>query len=1333
MASPSLAPGMVVGGQFEIEQQAGVGGMSVVFRARDLHSGQPVALKLLSTSAPGSHDIERMLREARILSELRHPGVVAYVAHGRLAPDQIYLVMEWLEGEDLEAHLRTRQHPQLGLAETVTLARAVAEVLATVHQRGIVHRDIKPSNLFLRGGEVERVTLLDFGIARAGLGPAQVTRSGDVIGTLSYLPPEQARGERNVRASADIYAFGCVLFECLTGVPLFEGESAAAVLAQILSDEPPRLRQVRPDLPEVLEALLVRMLARDPEQRLPDGRALQEALAALPLFVTADAAPRVAPTQGLATAEQRLVSVILALPREPEPAAARQVEPFLAELLGPYGAQVAPGAEGALVVTLGVVPLGGMPLGQEGDAATDQAIRAGRCACLLREHLPEARIALVTGKALVSEEERTVATVVERAMRLLRAGGAPVEGGLAEPVIWVDELTAGLLDSRFVVRQAGPAGFVIVGERGQLDETRLLLGRPTPCVGRDQELHILNMSFDLCKDEGRAQAVLVVSPPGMGKSRLRHELLRRLRARGEAVEVLLGRGDPIQGRAACALLGQMLRQWCGVEEVRTPEARRERLAARVGRHVPEELRSRVTVFIGELCGVPFPNEQSPWIQAARREPRMMSDRQAEALVALLRAECSHQPVLLVLEDLHWSDASTMRFIDVALRELTDCPLMVLALARPEIKEQFPQLWEGRSVQELRLPALSRKASERLVREVLGANVSTETLAQITAQAAGNALFLEELIRTVAAPGTGREPGATPGAMTGPEGGALPETVLAILQARFLRMAPGARRLLRAASLLGDTFWRGGLIALLGEERKTKEVDRWLDILVQEEMVTRHLESRFPGEVEYSFRHALVREAIYGLLTAEDRQVGHRMVAEFLERMGEQAPMLLAEHYRRGHVLGRAASYYAQAAGQALDSHDYAEALHRVELGLECGPSGELLGFLRGTQAWGYVWSRDFERACAAALDGLSLLPPGGMHWYRVASALFAVASLLGRPELIYERLEQFEQVEPHAGSERAFITLAMMAIFTLSLRGLRDSAGRFLRQMEEMRRRLGDAEARTRGFVQVGTVWYHLVLGGEPWRYWNAAWEGVVEFTIAGDLPYVGMMQGHLGLGYALLGDHERSRMVLREAQGLLARFKEDLLLVTLQVQFALALVETGQAACLDEAGALARDAIAKSPQGNFWRSFAHHALASALAAAGALDEAEEEAQRALALLSPWPAGRMPVHALLCRIQLQQGRIEEAHAHGEAGLALLGELGGMGWMDGKLRLAASEAREAAGDHEGACRVLAVACRELERRAGAISDVPMRERFLRQIPEHARLWQLAAAWGVVAGA
>src|SRR5260221_5572751 len=219
--------GEVLAGRFVSERPAGSGGMGSVFLATDSDGGCVVAVKVMDDAA----DVERFRREVRVLSEMSHPAIVRYVTHGRSETGEHFLVMEWLEGEDLAQRLAKGG---LTVEESIAVLQRAAAGLAAAHARGVVHRDVKPSNLLLVDGDARRTKVLDFGIARQTAQTQTVTQSGTLLGTVGYMAPEQARGEPFIDARADVFALGCVLFEGLTGRPAFIGRHAVAVLGKVL-------------------------------------------------------------------------------------------------------------------------------------------------------------------------------------------------------------------------------------------------------------------------------------------------------------------------------------------------------------------------------------------------------------------------------------------------------------------------------------------------------------------------------------------------------------------------------------------------------------------------------------------------------------------------------------------------------------------------------------------------------------------------------------------------------------------------------------------------------------------------------------------------------------------------------------------------------------------------------------------------------------------------------------------------------------------------------------------------------------------------------------------
>ncbi len=263
--------GDILDGRFELGRVAASGGMGVVFRGVDRQTGGLVAVKTLRDT----DGAERFRREVQVLSGLRHPGIVAYLGHGTAA-GELYLVMEWLEGEDLGTRLAG---VDVSVEEAVSVALQIASALAAAHAQGIVHRDIKPSNVFLADFRLDRLKLLDYGIARHG-GASTLTELGTVLGTPAYMSPEQARGDRDIDARADVYALGALLFRCLTGNPPFEADGREALLAAVVHRPAPRLRDLA-RVPRALDDLVGRMLEKDPRRRPADGNAVLAELSAV--------------------------------------------------------------------------------------------------------------------------------------------------------------------------------------------------------------------------------------------------------------------------------------------------------------------------------------------------------------------------------------------------------------------------------------------------------------------------------------------------------------------------------------------------------------------------------------------------------------------------------------------------------------------------------------------------------------------------------------------------------------------------------------------------------------------------------------------------------------------------------------------------------------------------------------------------------------------------------------------------------------------------------------------------------------------------------------------
>lgn len=268
-------------GAYTIEREIGRGGMATVYEAVHAELGRRVAIKVLNeATADRPVAMARLTREARLVARLNHPHIVTAIDFGRWE-GRPYLVMERLTGSTLAAHRNERG--RLPLAELIEIFLPLASAVAAAHANGIVHRDLKPSNVMLarRGGSSFHPTVLDFGISSGDDGQdADLTSTGAIIGTVSYLAPEQARGARYATAQSDQYALGVMLYECATGELPFRGEGSYETLHAIVTSDVRPPSEVVPALPCELDEVVARAMHRDPARRYPSVRALGRALLA---------------------------------------------------------------------------------------------------------------------------------------------------------------------------------------------------------------------------------------------------------------------------------------------------------------------------------------------------------------------------------------------------------------------------------------------------------------------------------------------------------------------------------------------------------------------------------------------------------------------------------------------------------------------------------------------------------------------------------------------------------------------------------------------------------------------------------------------------------------------------------------------------------------------------------------------------------------------------------------------------------------------------------------------------------------------------------------------
>jgi serine/threonine protein kinase len=1266
-----------VPGRFEVLEPVGHGGTAAVYRARDLESGDEVALKILRGLS--ELDAKRLDREAAALGALTHDGIVGYIDHGRTEGGALYLAMEWIDGPALSKVLRRQR---LGIDEVAQLGRAIALALAAAHARGVVHRDLKPQNVILADGAVERPKLVDFGLAKAWNNAAAttLTQTGLIIGTPAYMAPEQARGSADVDARVDAFALGCVLYECLTGTAPFVAAHVWATLAKVLFDDPIDVRDVRAETPPELAELVISLLAKDPTRR-PSVVDAAQALSDLTLSRPPAGQQRTrqfAPS----SSEKRLVSVVVIGTAADGPdtladgLSTRSIKTVadtsdtLSRVLATterYGAHVEQLAARHVVVVL-----------RGEGAASDLAANAARCALAIRERIEDEPIVLATGAAVVAGR-LPVGEIIDNAARLLSHPSLPDAAG-AVPVL-LDHVTAGLLDPRFEVAQNG-AAIELWGERKSQVAARTLMGRPAPFAGRDRELLMLQAMLAEVEVESVARVVLVTGEIGVGKSRLRHELVTRLAQRGQLERCWIGRGDPMSAGSSFGIVAQAVRGALGLVEGLALETLREQLHDKLAELIPAPDLRRVRDFLGELLDVPFAADGNAALASARRDPVLMGDQVRHAFTDFLAATVRQGPVVLILEDLHWGDLSSINLVEAAVGALADQPISVIALGRPNVTTLFPQLWEKLGCVRLPLQPLTRRACERIVRAVLPL-IDEPTLVTILDRAAGNAFLLEELTRCVA------------------EGQSeLPATALAVAQARLDTLDATGRRVLRAATIFGNAFWRSGIVELLAPETPEVEVYKQLASLSDRELITTRQNSRIAGEREYVFRHVLLREAAYAALSEDDRRLGHRLAADWLARHGETDPMMLAEHYDRGGIGEHAARCYHRAAVEALAGNDYAAVHDRVARAVALTEDRELQGRLLALDAEAYRWHAEYAHAAHTARRALELFPKGSAEWFEILGEGGHAAALAEDFTFAEDVARDLFETMPEAPALTAW-TVACAKLAARLLLAER------IRWADRLLAVLASAPAADAVIARAWMSRAHALRASATDRVFapKLMGESAAAFAEAGDERNAAVQRLNQVEGLCELGLFTEAIAVLESVEAIASRLPPHFRYHALDARALIAIYSDRPELCPP----LSPAELARVPDTRN-SGLLYLDLAEVRRRAGQVGEARALVTRAVSVLEAYPAtaaGALAVHA---RIALDEERAEDALAAAQRAAAGLSSDA----IDTRvmlIRLAHILALEANDRRDDAAREAAAARAEIDTQAATISTDSARAAFL----------------------
>jgi serine/threonine protein kinase len=1289
-----------IAGRWELRQPVGRGGMGTVYRAIDTSSGQPVAVKLLHTD--GDNTDERFMREVKALAELRHPSIVTYLSHGHTHDNRSYLVMEWLEGEDLSKRLK--RHGSLSVGQILDIAIQVAEALEFAHGRGVIHRDIKPANIFLHRDTVVKV--LDFGIARK-VGAATLTQTGAVVGTIEYMSPEQIRSSRLSESRSDVYSLGCVLYECLSGAPPFTGTLMASILANILFEQPQPLAAANPTLPRALTDLVHAMIHKEPNER---PSAASEPLRQIrrqideTLLVPENRPVAISAKMVMTHSELRMLTAVLAspdggfastpsgsetLPFGPPSEAVPDGNTKQAELpTGLYpGVRMTNLADGWL---LGVFER----VGQVG--LQEQVYHAAQLARDIKLRRPMAQIAIAVSHA-GGTHPTLVGPLVETCTKMLANINAVPEAASQPTGIWLDEVSATMLAARFNV-ESTPVGNRLRDRRTTNNSQVLFLGKPIQCVGRDTELSTLDLWVNSSFEDSQARAVLLVATAGLGKTRLLVEFLQRLEQRHPSHLLFSSRCDPLTESTPYGPLQEALRSFFGLQGGQADAVQKQKLYDAVLQKVPHDV-SRIVEFLGELIGVSFPSQDSPQLAAARHDPKVMNDQITLALTDFFAASCAEHPVLLVIEDLQFSDSLTIQMVESLLHELKDKPFVVLAAARPEVNDKFPQLWTSVQKDVLQLRGLNKKSAERLVMLMLGAGTAQVLVERMVQLADGNALFLEELIRTVSVE----------------QRDTLPLTILAVLQQRVQALPADARRTLRAASIFGQVFWKGGLTQLTGLSEN--EVDEWLLYLGRAEVIERRRHSRFAKDTEYAFRHALMREAVNRMVTDEDRSVGHGLAAHYLIKAGEQDAFVLAAHFEQSGQLLEAGKYNVRAAAECLARHDGAGARKGAQRAIDQGVEGELRGTAASILAQALYWGVEWQPVPTLASEALSLCSAGSTEYCRALSVFMMTAVMTGQQEHIGPLVGKFLTTQPQPEAVDAYTEAGSFMVLMFVMLAERSLVETFLGRLGQVI--TGAPEfSLSRAMLSFCHGAYLRLLSPEPWRAAELLRDAHARFQKAGDIRNESLSGCLMALAEREIGNFETGEQALTAALQLAERIAGTMV-PTVQMHVAFLYEHATDDALLDKAFDIAREVMEKFTANAVYVALAQGIVARGLLHQGKTVEAVQLAEVAKTALAQTPTMQAIAVPTWVDALTKAGRIEDAAQAARDLIALYTKLGDAGYLEPIGRMSASAALALAGHSEEAAAQRLLAKTHTERRAERAPTEDARRQFVFAVPENAR--------------
>jgi tetratricopeptide (TPR) repeat protein len=571
-------------------------------------------------------------------------------------------------------------------------------------------------------------------------------------------------------------------------------------------------------------------------------------------------------------------------------------------------------------------------------------------------------------------------------------------------------------------------------------------------------------------------------------------------------------------------------------------------------------------------------------------------------------------------------------------------------------------------------------------------------------AAGNALFLEELIRSAAEGNTSEAP----------------ETVIAVLQARLSRIEPEARLTLRAASVLGETFWRNGVQRISEYWGKSEDVDVWLAKLVEIELVARLSSSRFPGDRQYAFRHALVCDAAKGLVTDADRKSGHLAAGRWLEEVGETDGIVLARHAVEAGAPDRAITFYVRAAERSIELYDFPEANARAIKAMDAGASGHTLGVLHAIRASALYSMGRWVDSAEHGLKALELLESGESYYCSTVESMMQVLPNTGDFDSYGRLAREILTIVPKPGARPAHLRAVCAQLLGHMVVGDHANGAECLRAIDRLVSP-NESSPAARGYAQLFSALFEHGLGTDTLHALELA--GRASRDLEEAQVYYRQSLAFTVQSFAAwrLGDIPLAERLARKGRETAAQVHDDYHRALADWYLALALSEAGDPKGYDEAD-IAAYTMLEQNKGPVFEASAHgvasrvslHRLDWALA--------ETRARKSLEQPSILPF-RLIASTTLLEALLAQNRAKEAVDATREDLVQLDSLAGPVFSGVMFRVAMADALFQTGEKDTGGKVLRTALDEIEVRARHLTDAE-RNRMFRARPENVRARELA---------